>query len=73
MHTNLQYEQKHKDHGEKVEDSGGTTILMGPAASVQIFPHSVAFAAVQLPVYQDLGGVHQELDFSATGGIKLDW
>lgn len=71
--TSLQYEQKHKDHGSKLDDSGGVTLLIGPVVTVDFTKNLSAFASVSLPAFQDLGGVHQELDYVWTGGAKLNF
>jgi hypothetical protein len=71
--ANLQYEQKQKDNGSKVSDSGGTTILLGPALNIGVTQDIAIFSSVMFPVYQNLGGVHQELDYTWTLGAKLNW
>jgi hypothetical protein len=71
--ANLQYEQKQKDNGSKVSDSGGTTILLGPALTIGATRDIAIFSSVMFPVYQNLGGVHQELDYTWTLGAKLNW
>lgn len=71
LDTSLQYEQKHKDHGAKTKDSGGVTLLMGPSVTAQVSPNVALLCSFHLPAYQNLGGVHQELDFSWTAGGKL--
>ncbi|MDO8580749.1 MAG: hypothetical protein Q7S13_04650 [Candidatus Omnitrophota bacterium] len=73
LDTNLQYEQKQEEAGDKVADSGGVTLLMGPALMIAANQRVSFFANVMLPVYQDLGGVHQELDYIWTAGGKIIW
>ena len=73
VNANLQYEQKHENRGSSVKDSGGTTLLLGPLVSVEAIPNVSIFGSVLFPVHQDLGGVHQELDFSWTAGGKISW
>lgn len=71
--ANLQYEQKQKESGEKIADSGGVTLLMGPTFNIAANNRVSIFGSVMLPLYQDLGGVHQDLDWTSVGGIKINW
>jgi hypothetical protein len=69
--ANLQYEQKHKNRGARVDDSGGVTLFMGPSMSVALSQHASLFASLHLPAYQNLGGVHQETDYTWNAGGKI--
>ncbi len=71
--TVLEYDQKHKSDGVKIDDSGGVTLLTGPVLTALFSPQFNAFASVSLPIYQNLGGVHQELDYTWSAGGKLNW
>lgn len=73
LNANVQYEQKHEDGGADVEDSGGTTLFLGPLVSVAANSDVSISGSALFPVYQDLGGVHQELDFAWTlaGMVKF--
>lgn len=66
-----QLARKQKDDGEKVSDSGGQTVLLGPVIKVDVNTHVAFFSSVLFPVSQNWGGVHQELDFEWTVGGKL--
>ena len=55
------YEDKQIDRGEKVTDSGGTTLFLGPALTVKANDNVSVFGNVLFPVHQNLGGVHQEI------------
>lgn len=66
-----QNEQKQKDHGAKVGDSGGQTILLGPVLKVNTGEHISIVATLLYPVMQNLGGVHQELDYEWTLGGRV--
>jgi Putative MetA-pathway of phenol degradation len=57
--------------GDKVEDSGGTTILLSPGVSADLTPSVTAFFSVPFPVYQNLGGQHEELKYEAIAGFSL--
>ena len=71
--ANFQYEQKQNHNGSKVPDSGGTTLLLGPALNIGATQDIAIFSSFMFPVYQNLGGVHQELDYAWTAGGKITW
>ena len=68
-----QYEWQEKQDGVKNPDSGGARILAGPVLNVGGLPSTDIFASLLFPAYQDLGGVHQELDYVGTLGAKIGW
>ncbi|MCA9407304.1 MAG: hypothetical protein KC733_01335 [Candidatus Omnitrophica bacterium] len=68
---NYQLAQKDEANGEKDPDSGGQTILAGPTITVEALEDLVLFGTFLYPVYQNLGGLHQELNFVWTLGVKL--
>ncbi len=70
---NFQYEEKHYDKGAKIKDSGGATLLLGPALTIETAGKISLFTSVLLPAVQDLGGVHQELTMTWTAGGKVNW
>lgn len=70
---NFQHEEKQREDGVRIADSGGVTMLLGPSLRFTPNPRSEIFGAILLPVYQNLGGVHQELDFIWTVGAKVSW
>ncbi len=70
---NLQIEQKQTHDGFEIADSGGTTVLLGPSLKIQANDHVAVLANFLLPVDQELGGVHQELDFVWNASIKISW
>ena len=59
--------------GEEIEDSGGTTLFIGPALMVDINNHISIVGNILFPAYQDLGGLHQELDYLWNVGLKISW
>ena len=73
LDANLQIIKKQISDGTKVEDSGGTTLFLGPELSVETNKGVSFFFTVLPPVYQHLGGVHQRLDFAWTAGGKMVW
>lgn len=73
IETNFQHEQKHVDHGAKVADSGGNTFLWGPSLSVEANSNMSFSTSFLSPAYQDLGGLHQSLDYAWTLEGKVVW
>src|SRR3989338_4276857 len=71
LDLNLQHEQRQEDKGATVADSGGKTLLLGPAVVVEGSKNISVFSSFHTPVMQNLGGVHQELDFAWTAGGKV--
>ncbi len=70
---NWQIEDKQKEEGAQIEDSGGATVLMGPSLKIQLNDQVVLLGNFLLPAYQNLGGVHQELDFVWNASAKISW
>lgn len=73
LDLNFQHEEKQVDHGEEVADSGGTTFFLGPALTIKANDNVSVFGNILFPVHQNLGGVHQELDFVWNAGTKITW
>ncbi|MGE0269420.1 MAG: transporter [Candidatus Omnitrophota bacterium] len=69
--TNYQYARKDQAEGVKEMDSGGHTILTGPSLTVTGSGGISVYANILFPVLQDLGGVHQELDYVWTVGGRI--
>ncbi len=68
----LHHEWARRDHSredDRVLDSGGITILLSPGLSVDLTRSLSAFAAMPIPVYQDLGGEHEELTYGVIAGV----
>ena len=73
LDANFQYEQRQYNRGTKVADSGGTTLFLGPSLETKANGNISGFGSFLFPVYQNLGGVHQELDYAVNAGLKVDW
>ncbi len=73
INGNFQYEERHKHHGARVSDSGGTMFLLGPLVSIGTTPNTSLFSSILFPVYKNPNGVHQELDYTWTVGGKINW
>lgn len=69
----FQWEARQHLNGVTVHDSGGRTLLLGPAISYQITENAVIEASILLPAYQSLGGVHQELDYTWHWSCSVHW
>jgi len=69
----FQYEQQDKVDGVAGKDSGGQVLLAGPVFKVQANEHLAFTGSLLLPVYQHLGGVHQQLDYEWMMGGQLRW
>ncbi|MGH7197571.1 MAG: hypothetical protein ACREH5_02365 [Candidatus Omnitrophota bacterium] len=70
---NFQHEDKQVHEGETIEDSGGSTLFLGPTLTVDVADRMSIFGTILFPVSQNLGGAHQELDFVWTAGAKVSW
>ncbi|MCB9771607.1 MAG: transporter [Candidatus Omnitrophica bacterium] len=70
---NWKDEARHEDRGEKESDSGGSTVFLGPELSLSTNDYFKVFVNFQWPVYQDLGGVHQEVDKIWNLGTQVRW
>lgn len=68
----LHHEWALRDHSreqDKVWDSGGTTILLSPGFSAELTEQVSVFWAMPIPVYQNLGGQHEELRYEVITGL----
>ncbi len=53
--------QDHSRETDRVFDSGGTTILATSGFHIEVTKNVAAFWAMPVPIYQNLGGEHEEL------------
>lgn len=70
---NFQIEEKQEEEGIEIDDSGGTTLFIGPALTVEVNDHIKLLGNVLFPAYQNLGGRHQEVDFIWNLSLRLLW
>ncbi len=61
----------HSRHDDRVLDSGGITILLSPGLAADITENLAVFWSLPMPIYQDLGGEHEELAYSTIAGLSL--
>jgi hypothetical protein len=73
VQINYQYETRQKLHDSRVDDSGGQTLLGGPQLAIHYGDGISVHGFYLSPLYQKLGGVHQELAGIWGGGAKLTW
>ena len=59
-----QFANKDEQDSKTIRDSGGTTIFFAPGISSLVTEQLKATLSVPVPVFQALGGEHQELDFN---------
>ncbi len=69
--ASLQNERKQKNRDGVVADSGGTTMLLGPEFSIRGNDYVSIFGNFLFPAIQNLGGVHQYVQFVWNAGIKI--
>lgn len=71
----VNFRHKGKDKGAQAEpqDSGGRFVTAAPGISFAITPDVHAYAYVQLPIYERVNGVQLTADWSATGGISVQF
>ena len=59
-----QFVNKDEQDNKTIRDSGGTTIFFAPGISSHVTEQLKTTLSVPVPVFQALGGEHQELDFN---------
>lgn len=73
FHIELNNKWERMDHegGVKTFDSGGTTVALTPGISFDFSEHVSAFWGMVLPIYQNLGGEHEETEYRILTGIGI--
>jgi hypothetical protein len=67
------HEARQTSAGKKVGDSGGDTVSLGPLLNFELGKNVTVFTSLASPVYQNVGGVHQEQDYTWTLGSVVKW
>ena len=67
----VRYLFKNEEDGEKVANSGGTTLFLGPGVRVGLSPRFSWDLAFYLPIVQDLNDEQQETTYKISTGITL--
>ena len=65
--------KKDKDKGSKVASSAGEVLFLSPGLQMDINKQMSAFISAPIPVSQNRGGEHSELDYSVLAGITMFW
>lgn len=60
----------HSRTEDRVLDSGGTSIFITPGLTADLTEHLSAFLAMPVPIYQNLGGEHEELKYGLLTGMS---
>ncbi len=71
--TTFHNAQKDRLNGVEDDDSGETSVFMGPSIEIGASKNVSLFGNILLPVYQNTGGVHQKLSYLWTAGAKVNW
>ncbi|MBI3088153.1 MAG: transporter [Candidatus Omnitrophica bacterium] len=70
LEANGQWEQQAKNHGSRVDNTGGHLLFLSPGVQVAT-KHFVIESSIQLPVLQNLNGNQVEPDFTLVGSIRV--
>ena len=71
--VNAQFAEKDHENSEKISDSGGTTVFFSPGVTSQLTEKVRSSVTVMLPVLQNLGRDHQEVDYEVLFGIGYNF
>jgi hypothetical protein len=70
---NAQFADKDHENSEKISDTGGTTVFFSPGLSTQLNDRLSSSATIMLPVLQNLGRDHQEVDYEVLFSIGYNF
>jgi hypothetical protein len=71
LELNAEWAMRDQSRAERhVLDSGGTTVLISPGLMARLNERLSAYVSVPVPVYQNLGGQHEELKYAVLSGIS---
>jgi hypothetical protein len=68
-----QFANKDEVDGDAIRDTGGTTIFFAPGLYSQLTDHLITGISAPIPIYQALGGIHQEVDYSVLISMAYTW
>ena len=71
LEANAIFEDKDKQEGETVSDTGATLLFLTPGLRVQGGDRWVAYVSAPLPAVQNRPSGHQDLDYSVLAGISF--
>ena len=70
LEANGEWKQKAKDHGRRVDNTGGHILFLSPGLQVAT-ERFVVEASIQLPALQNLNGNQLEPDFTLVGSVRV--
>lgn len=71
LETNVEWALKDRARNDdRVFDSGGTSIFLTPGIDIAVTDQWMVYVAAPVPVFQDLGGEHEEIKFSLLAGTS---
>jgi hypothetical protein len=70
---NAQFADKDHENARKISDSGGTTVFFSPGLASQLTDRLNSSATIMLPVLQNLGRDHQEVDYNVLFSIGYNF
>ncbi|MBI5016213.1 MAG: transporter [Deltaproteobacteria bacterium] len=73
LEANGLWQAKEKAHGEKDPDSGGRVLLLSPGIRAIFGQWLAAYGSLGVPVFQDLNGDQNELDYRLTAGVNASF
>ena len=75
LNLQLNYVYKNRDKGSEAEpdDSGGQTLSIAPGVTYAVSPTVQLYGFVAVPVYRYVNGVQLTADWSAAGGISMQF
>jgi len=71
IEANGSWRQKEKINGEKDPDSGGNVFYISPGTRLTFDKKFSAYLTVGLPLWQDMNGNQNEVDYRVAGGLVL--
>lgn len=71
VELNNEWARRDYHRGRKNPDSGGTTISITPGVSLSLTKNISAFWAMPVPIYQNLGGSHEEVEYQILTGVTI--
>lgn len=71
--VHAQFAEKDHQNAEKISDTGGTTVFFSPGISSQLTDKVSSSISVMLPVLQNLGRDHQEVDYNVLFSVGYNF
>jgi hypothetical protein len=73
LQANFHYKARDSGSEAEPEDSGGRFLTLSPGVSYALSPQMQVYGYVQLPLWQRVNGVQLTSDWSATGGVSVQF